>query len=305
MGRYVVSRSLQAVFVILAVLVVTFIIVRAVGDPSRLLVSPEGSRENLAQIRHVLGLDAPLQVQFVRFVGDVVRGDFGKSFTFGRPALQLVLERVPATLLLALTALALAVPTGILLGMVSAVKRNTIYDNLATTLAVLGRAVPNFWLSIMLIVVFGAYLKWLPPSGYGTPLHIIMPSVALSAGLAAIVARLTRSSLLEVMSQDFVRTARAKGLSESRVLTRHVLRNALIPIATVVGLQAGHLLGGAIITETIFAWPGVGRLLTQSIYNYDYPVVQTSVFIISVTFVFLNLAIDLLYALIDPRIRYD
>lgn len=305
MGRYVVSRSLQAVFVILAVLVVTFIIVRAVGDPSRLLVSPEGSRENLAQIRHVLGLDAPLQVQFVRFVGDVVRGDFGKSFTFGRPALQLVLERVPATLLLALTALALAVPTGILLGMVSAVKRNTIYDNLATTLAVLGRAVPNFWLSIMFIVVFGAYLKWLPPSGYGTPLHIIMPSVALSAGLAAIVARLTRSSLLEVMSQDFVRTARAKGLSESRVLTRHVLRNALIPIATVVGLQAGHLLGGAIITETIFAWPGVGRLLTQSIYNYDYPVVQTSVFIISVTFVFLNLAIDLLYALIDPRIRYD
>lgn len=305
MSRYVARRSLQAVFVILAVLVVTFIILRAIGDPARLLVSPEGSRENLAQIRHVLGLDAPLHVQFVTFMADVVRGDFGKSFTFGRAALPLVLERMPATLLLSLASLLLAVPTGMLLGVVSAVKRNTIYDNLATTIAVLGRAVPNFWLSIMLIVVFGAYLKWLPPSGYGTPLHIVMPAVALSAGLAAMIARLTRSSLLEVMGQDFVRTARAKGLSERRVLGRHVVRNALIPIATVVGLQAGHLLGGAIITETIFAWPGVGRLLTQSIYSYDYPVVQTCVFIIAVTFVFLNLAIDLLYALIDPRIRYD
>ncbi|MBX3140253.1 MAG: ABC transporter permease [Trueperaceae bacterium] len=305
MGRYVVRRSLQAVFVILAVLVVTFILLRAIGDPARLLVSPEGSRENLAQIRHALGLDVPLHVQFVRFMADVVKGDFGNSFTFGRPALGLVLERMPATLLLTLVALGLAVPTGMLLGTVSAVRRNSVYDNLATTLAVLGRAVPNFWLSIMLIVVFGAYLKWLPPSGFGTWRHLVLPAVALSAGLAAMVARLTRSSLLEVMGHDFVRTAKAKGLTETRVLNRHVMRNALIPIATVVGLQAGHLLGGAIITETIFAWPGVGRLLTQSIYNYDYPVVQTSVFVISVTFVFLNLAIDLLYALIDPRIRYE
>lgn len=305
MGRYVVRRSLQAVFVILAVLVVTFILLRAIGDPARLLVSPEGSRENLAQIRHALGLDVPLHVQFVRFMADAVKGDFGNSFTFGRPALGLVLERMPATLLLTLVALGLAVPVGILLGTISAVRRNSVYDNLATTLAVLGRAVPNFWLSIMLIVVFGAYLKWLPPSGFGTWKHLVMPAVALSAGLAAMVARLTRSSLLEVMGHDFVRTAKAKGLTESRVLYRHVMRNALIPIATVVGLQAGHLLGGAIITETIFAWPGVGRLLTQSIYNYDYPVVQTSVFVISVTFVFLNLAIDLLYALIDPRIRYE
>lgn len=305
MGRYVVRRSLQAVFVILAVLVVTFILLRAIGDPARLLVSPEGSRENLAQIRHALGLDVPLHVQFVRFMADAVKGNFGNSFTFGRPALGLVLERMPATLLLTLVALGLAVPVGMLLGTISAVRRNSVYDNLATTLAVLGRAVPNFWLSIMLIVVFGAYLKWLPPSGFGTWKHLVMPAVALSAGLAAMVARLTRSSLLEVMGHDFVRTAKAKGLTESRVLYRHVMRNALIPIATVVGLQAGHLLGGAIITETIFAWPGVGRLLTQSIYNYDYPVVQTSVFVISVTFVFLNLAIDLLYALIDPRIRYE
>ncbi len=305
MGRYAAKRSLQAIFVILAVLVFTFVILRAIGDPARLLVSPEGSRENLAQIRAVLGLDAPLHIQFVRFMAGIVQGDFGTSFTFGRPALPLVLERMPATLLLTLAALGLAVPTGMLLGVVSAVRRNTVYDNVATTLAVLGRAVPNFWLSIMLIVVFGASLKWLPPSGYGTAAHLVMPAVALGASLAAMVARLTRSSLLEVMRHDYVRTARAKGLAENRVLNRHVLRNALIPITTVVGLQAGHLLGGAIITETIFAWPGVGRLLTQSIYSYDYPVVQTSVFIIAVTFVFLNLAIDLLYALIDPRIRYD
>ncbi len=305
MGRYAAKRALQAVLVILAVLVFTFVILRAIGDPARLLVSPEGSLENLAQIRRALGLDAPLYAQFGRFMSGIVRGDFGSSFTFGRPALGLVLERMPATLLLTFVALAAAVPTGMVLGMISAVKRNTVYDNIATTLAVLGRAVPNFWLSIMLIVVFGATLKWLPPSGYGTAAHIVMPAFALSAGLAAIVARLTRSSLLEVMRHDFVRTARAKGLPENAILTRHVLRNALIPITTVVGLQAGHLLGGAIITETIFAWPGVGRLLTQSIYSYDYPVVQTSVFVIAVTFVFINLAVDLVYALIDPRIRYD
>jgi len=296
---------MQALFVILAVLVFTFVILRAIGDPARLLVSPEGSRENLASIRRALGLDAPLHVQFVRFMAGIFRGDFGTSFTFGRPALGLVLERVPATLLLTFVSLGGAVPVGMVLGAISAIRRNSFYDNVATTLAVLGRAVPNFWLSIMLIVLFGANLKWLPPSGYGTAAHIVMPAFALGAGLAAMVARLTRSSLLEVMRQDYVRTARAKGLDERTVLVRHALRNALIPITTVVGLQMGHLLGGAIITETIFAWPGVGRLLTQSIYSYDYPVVQTSVFIIAVTFVFINLAVDLLYALIDPRIRYE
>lgn len=305
MGRYTLRRLMQALFVILAVLVFTFVILRAIGDPARLLVSPEGSRENLASIRRALGLDAPLHVQFVRFMAGIFRGDFGTSFTFGRPALGLVLERVPATLLLTFVSLGGAVPVGMVLGAISAIRRNSFYDNVATTLAVLGRAVPNFWLSIMLIVLFGANLKWLPPSGYGTAAHIVMPAFALGAGLAAMVARLTRSSLLEVMRQDYVRTARAKGLDERTVLVRHALRNALIPITTVVGLQMGHLLGGAIITETIFAWPGVGRLLTQSIYSYDYPVVQTSVFIIAVTFVFINLAVDLLYALIDPRIRYE
>ena len=212
---------------------------------------------------------------------------------------------MPATLLLTGAALAIAVPMGLVLGIISAVKQNTVYDNLATTLAVLGRATPNFWLAIMLILLFGVILRWLPPSGYGSLSHLIMPAIALGTGLAATIARLTRSSMLEVIRQDYVRTARAKGLRERNVLFRHAFRNALIPVITVVGLQTGTLLGGAIITETIFAWPGAGRLLVQSIYNYDYPVVQTSVFIIAATFVLINLVIDLLYGSIDPRIRYE
>ncbi len=305
MGRYTVKRLIQSIVVILAVSTLAFVILRGVGDPARLLLSPEGTREDLSTLRRVLGLDVPLYVQYVRFLGGIVRGDFGTSFTFGLPAFELVLQRMPATLLLTGAALAIAVPMGLVLGIISAVKQNTVYDNLATTLAVLGRATPNFWLAIMLILLFGVILRWLPPSGYGSLSHLIMPAIALGTGLAATIARLTRSSMLEVIRQDYVRTARAKGLRERNVLFRHAFRNALIPVITVVGLQTGTLLGGAIITETIFAWPGAGRLLVQSIYNYDYPVVQTSVFIIAATFVLINLVIDLLYGSIDPRIRYE
>ena len=305
MGRYTVKRLIQSIVVVLAVSTLAFVILRGVGDPARLLLSPEGTREDLSTLRRVLGLDVPLYVQYVRFLGGIVRGDFGTSFTFGLPAFELVLQRMPATLLLTGAALAIAVPMGLVLGIISAVKQNTVYDNLATTLAVLGRATPNFWLAIMLILLFGVILRWLPPSGYGSLSHLIMPAIALGTGLAATIARLTRSSMLEVIRQDYVRTARAKGLRERNVLFRHAFRNALIPVITVVGLQTGTLLGGAIITETIFAWPGAGRLLVQSIYNYDYPVVQTSVFIIAATFVLINLVIDLLYGSIDPRIRYE
>lgn len=304
MGQYAARRAIQAVFVVLAVLVLTFVILRSVGDPARLLVSPEGSRENLESIRRALGLDAALHVQFARFFGGMLRGDMGRSFTFGVPALELVLQRVPATLLLTGAALVVGVPGGVLLGVVSATRRNTVFDNVATTLAVVGRATPSFWLSIMLIMLFGVQLKWLPPSGFGTPAHLVMPAFALGVSLSATVARLTRSSLLEVLQMDFVRTAKAKGLRHGTVTIRHALRNSLIPVTTIVGLQVGHLLGGAIIVETIFAWPGVGRLLTQSIYNYDYPVVQAGVVMIAATFVLINLATDVLYAVIDPRIRY-
>lgn len=304
MGQYTIKRLIQAAFVVLAVTTLAFVILRAVGDPARLLLSPEGTMEDLETLRRALGLDAPLYIQYLRFLAGIVRGDFGESFTFGLSAFGLVVQRMPATLLLTFAALAISVPLGMLLGVISAVKQNTIYDNIATTVAVLGRATPNFWLSIMLILLFGVRLRWLPPSGFGSLSHLVMPAIALGTGLAATVARLTRSSMLEVIRHDYVRTARAKGLRERRVLYRHALRNALIPVITVVGLQTGSLLGGAIIIETIFAWPGVGRLLIQSIYNYDYPVVQTSVFLIAITFVLINLLVDLMYAYIDPRVRY-
>ena len=305
MGRYAAKRSLQALLVILAVLVFTFVILRAIGDPARLLVSPEGSRENLEQIRRALGLDVPLHVQFIRFMGGIVRGDFGNSFTFGRPALGLVVERMPATLLLTFVALGAAVPVGMLLGMVSAVKRNTIYDNLATTVAVLGRAVPNFWLSIMLIVLFGATLKWLPPSGYGTAAHIVMPAFALGAGLAAMVARLTRSSLLEVMRHDYVRTARAKGLSERRVLFGHVLRNGLIPILTGVVVAIPSLFIGSLVLESFFGIPGLGSYTIDAINAQDFAVVRAMVYLGAVLYIVGLILTDVSYTLADPRIRLE
>lgn len=289
---------------ILAVTALAFVLLRVVGDPARLLMSPEGSMADLESIRRALGLDAPLWLQFVRFLRGLVSGDVGTSYTFGLPAFQLVFQRVPYTVLLTMGALLVGVPGGIALGVTAAVNRGSAVDTVATNLAVLGRAVPNFWLAIILILLFGVQLRWLPPSGSGTFRHLIMPAITLATGLAAIVARLTRSSMLEVLRADFVRTAYAKGQTPMKVVYRHAFRNALLPVVTIVGLQMGHLLGGAIITETIFAWPGIGRLLIQSINDYDYPVVQAAVLVIAFGFVALNLLVDLLYALIDPRVTY-
>lgn len=304
MAEYVAWRLGQALLVILAVTTLAFVLLRVVGDPARLLMSPEGSMADLESIRRALGLDAPLWLQFVRFLKGLVTGDIGTSYTFGLPAFQLVFQRVPYTAVLTLGALALGVPTGITLGVTAAVNRGSLIDTLATNLAVLGRAIPNFWLAIIFILLFGVQLRWLPPSGSGTLRHLVMPALTLATGLAAIVARLTRSSMLEVLRADFVRTAYAKGQRPLVVTYRHAFRNALLPVITIIGLQMGHLLGGAIITETIFAWPGIGRLLIQSINDYDYPVVQAAVLIIAFSFVLLNLVVDLLYALIDPRVTY-
>ncbi|MBX3140239.1 MAG: ABC transporter permease [Trueperaceae bacterium] len=304
MAEYLAGRLVQALLVILAVTALAFVLLRVVGDPARLLMSPEGSMADLESIRRALGLDAPLWLQFVRFLRGLVSGDVGTSYTFGLPAFQLVFQRVPYTVLLTMGALLVGVPGGIALGVTAAVNRGSAVDTVATNLAVLGRAVPNFWLAIILILLFGVQLRWLPPSGSGTFRHLIMPAITLATGLAAIVARLTRSSMLEVLRADFVRTAYAKGQTPMKVVYRHAFRNALLPVVTIVGLQMGHLLGGAIITETIFAWPGIGRLLIQSINDYDYPVVQAAVLVIAFGFVALNLLVDLLYALIDPRVTY-
>ena len=304
MAEYLAGRLVQALLVILAVTALAFVLLRVVGAPARLLMSPEGSMADLESIRRALGLDAPLWLQFVRFLKGLAFGDVGTSYTFGLPAFQLVFQRVPYTVLLTMGALLVGVPAGIALGVTAAVNRGSAVDTLATNLAVLGRAVPNFWLAIILILLFGVQLRWLPPSGSGTFRHLIMPAITLATGLAAIVARLTRSSMLEVLRADFVRTAYAKGQTPMKVVYRHAFRNALLPVVTIVGLQMGHLLGGAIITETIFAWPGIGRLLIQSINDYDYPVVQAAVLVIAFGFVALNLLVDLLYALIDPRVTY-
>lgn len=304
MTKYALNRLWQALLVVLAVSTLAFVLLRVVGDPARLLMSPEGSMADLQTIRRVLGLDEPMWLQYVKFLGGIVTGNLGTSYTFGVPATELVLERLPATVQLAFSALLLGVPVGIAFGAVAALNRGTIIDSLATSLAVIGRAIPNFWLAIMLILLFGVQLRWLPPSGSGSFAHIVMPALTLATGLAAVVARLTRSNMLEVLRSDFVRTARAKGLSRRDTNMKHAFRNALVPIVTIVGLQLGNLLGGAIITETIFAWPGVGRLLIQSINNYDYPVVQTAVIVVALGFVILNVIVDLLYAAIDPRVRY-
>lgn len=305
MGRYLVRRLMQTVFVLFFVCTAVFLMLRAIGDPARLLVSPESTTQNIEELRHALGLDRPLSVQYANFMLGILRFDFGKSFTYDRPASELILLHLPATLQLTFFSLLISVPLGILLGSISAIKQYSIFDNIATLMAVFTRSIPGFWLAIMMILLFSVQLKIFPPSGYGSLRQLIMPATALGTSMAAVVARLTRSSMLEVLSSDYIRTARGKGLKERFVISRHALRNALLPVITVVGLQMGHLLGGSIIIETVFAWPGIGRLLIESINVYDFPVVQATVFMIAVFFVAINLLIDFLYVAVDPRIRLD
>jgi ABC-type dipeptide/oligopeptide/nickel transport system permease component len=261
--------------------------------------------EELQALRHELGLDEPLAIQYVRFLRGAASGDFGLSFRHQQPALDLVLERLPATLELALASLALSMAVAIPLGIVAALYRGRLLDALAMAFAVVGQATPYFWMGIMLILVVSVELGWLPTSGRGGLDHLILPAVTMATHLAASLARLTRTSMLEVLGQHYLNTARAKGLSERRVIWEHALKNAAIPIITLIAVQFGTLLGGSIVTEMIFAWPGVGRLAVQSIFARDYPVVQASVFILALSFVAINLAVDLLYGWLDPRIRYE
>lgn len=303
MGRYIVQRIVQTIIVLFVVCTVVFLLLRAVGDPARLLVNPEGSKEGIEIIRKSLGLDLPLWKQYVNYIKGIVTLDFGTSFTYKKPVVDLIKVHLPSTLQLTFFSLLIAVVSGVTLGCISAIKQYSIFDNIATFLAVFTRAVPGFWLGIMLILIFSVRLNWLPPSGYGSFKKLIMPSVSLGLSMAAVIARLTRSSMLEIIKSDYIRTARAKGQTERTIIMKHALRNTLIPVVTMVGLQMGHLLGGSIVIETVFAWPGIGRLLIESINVYDFPVIQTTVFMIAVFFVLINFFIDMLYLLIDPRIR--
>jgi len=290
--------------VLFGVSVVVFMILHLTGDPAALLLPPDATADDVARFRKAMGFDDPWIVQYGRFLKGALQGNFGESLRHGEPAMPLVLERLPATFQLAgaglLLALCLAIPAGI----VSAVKRNTIVDYFSTVVALLGQAMPTFWLGIMLILVFSVRLNWLPSSGRGDLQHLILPAVTLGLFTTARITRLTRSGMLEVLGQDYIRTARAKGVSEKPVVWKHALKNASIPIVTIIGIEVGTLLGGSIITETIFAWPGVGRLSVQAIFNRDYPVVQAAVFILASTFVVLNFVVDLAYTWLDPRIRF-
>jgi len=280
-----------------------FALVHLSGDPVLLMVPADASPELVADTRRALGFDRPLREQFGRYLANVAQGDLGTSLRINRPVARLIRERLPATVELTLAALLLATVTAIPAGIVSAVKRGTIVDRLAMIGAVAGQAVPIFWLALLLITLFGVRLRWLPVFGHGTWAHLVLPAVSLSTIVLGRLARLVRSSMLEVLGQDYVRTARAKGLGELRVLSVHALRNAAIPIVTLLGLQFAQLLGGAVVTETIFAWPGVGRLVVEAIFNRDFPLVQGVVLVVSLIFVVVSLLIDIAYALLDPRVR--
>jgi peptide/nickel transport system permease protein len=304
MTRYLAGRLLQSVVVALGVSVIVFGALHLSGDPTVLMLPPDASRSEIDRYRHAYGFDDPFSVQYLRFLSRAVRGDFGSSLRHGQPAVPLLVERLPATLMLGGTALAWSILVGGWMGVQAAGRRGTGVDVLVRIIALLAQAIPVFWLGPMLILLVSVRFDLLPTSGYGTAAHLILPALTLGAYYLAVVARIVRSSVLEVQDQDFVRTARAKGLDPRRVMNRHVLRNSLIPVVSVMGLQTGSVLGGAVVTETIFAWPGLGRLAVQAIEGKDYPLVQAVVLFSTLLFVLVNLLTDLLYAMLDPQIRY-
>jgi ABC-type dipeptide/oligopeptide/nickel transport system permease component len=296
---------LQTVIVLAGALVFSFLLLRVVpGDPALLMLPEDATPDDIAGMRRALGLDRPLPVQFGVYARQVLTGDFGGSYRRSDPALSVTLGYLPATLRLAGAAFLITIVVAIPLGVVAAWRKDSWIDSLVSFFALLGQSMPTFWLGIMLILLFGVRLQILPTSGYGGIRNLILPAVTLAAAQVALVSRLMRSATLDVIGQDFVRTARAKGLREGRVYAGHMFRNSLIPVVTVLGLQVGNLLSGAIITETVFGWPGVGTLLVNSIAYRDYPVVQVMVVVSAVIFVTINLVVDLLYVVIDPRIAY-
>jgi peptide/nickel transport system permease protein len=303
MRRFIAGRLAQTALVVLLSLTAVFGMVRLAGDPVLLFMPMDIQAKDVNEYRQRLGFNDPLIVQYGRFMKGALRGDFGESLRYRRDALGLVLERLPATLLLAGTALTMTVLIAVPLGIVTAVRRDSFVDHAGTLITVLGQATPGFWLGLMLIYFFAVQLRWLPTGGYGSVAHLVMPSLVLAAFYAARVARLTRSAVLDTLGEDYVLTARAKGLTERRVVGKHALRNSAIPIVTLAGLEAGQLLGGAVITETIFAWPGLGRLTVQALLNRDFPVVMAAVSFTSIVYTLTNLAVDILYGWLDPRVR--
>jgi len=303
--RFILKRLLETVIVIYLCLTAVFFMVRLSGDPVLLMVPVDASQEFITEFRHEMGFDDPLIVQYGKFVLAAVRGDFGKSVRQQVSASKIVFERIPASLLLTITSILISLIIAIPLGVYSAIERGRPVDMICTVSSVFAVSIPNFWLGLMLILFFSVFLRWLPTGGMGGLKHLVLPSITLGAYSAARIMRITRSSMIDMLNMDYVRTARAKGLSEKKVIWKHALKNAMVPIITITGLQIGVIFGGALITETIFAWPGLGRLIVQSISFRDYPIVQVSIFVTAVMFCLTNLVVDILYAITNPEIRYE
>ncbi|KQN59826.1 ABC transporter permease [Serratia sp. Leaf51] len=303
MLRYILHRLAQSVLVMFGVSLLIFYSLHLTGDPAAVMMPPGSSQQEMENFRHSMGFDRSLTWQYWHYLTGVLQGNMGESLRYSQPVTELISQRVPATLLLAVTALAWSTLAGLLLGILSALRQNTLWDLFARLLAFSGQAVPVFWLGLLLIIVFSLNLRWLPSGGYGSASQLVMPALSLGAYYMSAIARLIRASLIDVLQQDYIRTARAKGLSQWRVVVRHGLRNALIPVITVQGMYFASLLGGALVTEIIFAWPGIGRLAVQAIQNRDFPLVQAIVLLAALVFVGINLIIDLLYVVLNPRIR--
>ena len=305
MYGYVIRRLLLAIPVLIGVSILVFAIIRFIpGDPARAVAGVNASPEYIEQVRRDLLLDEGVHVQYYAYMSNLLQGDMGRSTFTQRPVTVELMQRFPNTLLLSATAMAFAIIFGMAAGIVSATRRYSLFDNTSMLLALFGVAAPVFWLGIMFQLLFSVQLGWLPSGGIGTWKHLVLPALTLGLATTALIARITRSSMLDVLGQDYITTARSKGLVERVVVYKHALKNAMIPVVTVMGLQFGTLLGGAVLTETVFSWPGVGRLMVDSILARDYPVVQGAVLILAVLFVTINLVVDIIYAFLDPRISY-
>jgi peptide/nickel transport system permease protein len=305
MGRFLSRRLAETAMVIFLALSAVFLMLQLTGDPVMLFLPTDALPQQIEQVRQDLGFNDPVLVQYGRFVAKAVMGDFGKSLRHGQPAMPLLLERYPATFELTFASLFFSLLIAIPAGVFAAARRNTWVDGLTTFISVLGQAIPGFWFGIVAIVVFAANLGWFPTSGRGTLMHLVLPTITLSAFTMARFMRITRSTVLDVMNQDYIRTARAKGLGNQRVLFVHALKNAAIPIITLLGLQIGQLMGGAVVTETVFAWPGVGRLVVQALLNRDFPLVLAGVFSVAFFVAIINLLVDIAYSLVNPQVRFQ
>jgi len=305
MKHFLIRRLLHNIIVLIGVMAIVFFVVYLIGDPVALMLPPEATLQDREILREALRLDDPLVVQFFHFVGQALKGDLGTSFRHGVPALPLALSRLPATLELTIIAVFFSSIVGIPIGVYSAIKRNTFVDHFARIFALFGQSMPVYWSGIMMILLFSVNLNWLPPSGRGELVNLIMPGLTLGFFTTAPLMRLMRSRMLEVLNKDYVRTARAKGLTNKIVIFKHALRNAAIPAITVFGMQIGVMLGGAVLTETIFSWPGMGRFVVQAIYNRDFPTIRASVIVFAVLIIIVNFLTDLSYVFLNPQIRYD